>query len=340
MTIPPTYKRAVFRAAGGPLVVEEAPLAPPSPNEILVKVEACGVCYSDIYPQNNTMGGGFPIVPGHEIVGRVAALGENVSGWAVGNRIGGAWHGGHDGTCNACRKGWYQMCDAQVINGVTKHGGYAEYCPLNPEAAVRIPDHLSATKYAPSLCAGVTVFNSIRHMNVSPGSTVAIQGLGGLGHLAIQYANKMGFRVVAISRDAEKEAFARELGTHEYIDSSKEKDVGAALRDLGGASLVVSTAPSVEVMKPLLKGLGILGKLLILSVPGELPIDTFTMLKYGASVQVWPSGHASDSEDAIAFTDLHDINCLVEEFPLKDADKAFEAMLKGTVRFRAVITME
>ncbi|KAL5045994.1 hypothetical protein BDW71DRAFT_197766 [Aspergillus fruticulosus] len=335
-----TYKRAVFKAASQPLVIEEVRLAAPGPNEILVKVEACGVCFSDVFAQNNAMGGGFPIVPGHEIVGRVAALGDRVSGWTVGDRIGGAWHGGHDGSCKACRKGWYQMCDSQVINGETKNGGYAEYCLLNPEAAVRVPEHLSAAKYAPVLCAGVSVFNSLRHMNVPVGETAAIQGLGGLGHLAIQYANKMGFRVIAISRGGDKEAFARELGAHEYIDTTKVNDVGLALRELGGASLIVTTAPSAEVMKPLLKGLGILGKLLLLSLPGELPIDTVTMLKYGLSVQVWPSGHASDSEEAISFTELHGIDCRVEEFPLDKANEAFDAMLKGTVRFRAVITME
>ncbi|KAL4994880.1 chaperonin 10-like protein [Aspergillus recurvatus] len=340
MATPQTYKRAVFKAAGQPLVIEEVPLAAPGPNEILVKVEACGVCFSDVFAQSNVMGGNFPIVPGHEIVGWVAVLGDRVSGWTVGDRIGGAWHGGHDGSCKACRKGWYQMCDSQVINGETKDGGYAEYCLLNAEAAVRVPAHLSAAKYAPILCAGVSVFNSIRHMNVPVGETVAIQGLGGLGHLAIQYANKMGFRVIAISRGGEKEALAKELGAHEYIDTSKVDDVGLALRELGGASLIVTTVPSVEVMKPLLKGLGILGKLLLLSVPGELSIDTATMLKYGLSVQVWPSGHVNDSEDAIAFTELHGIDCRVEEFSLDKANEAFDSMLKGTVRFRAVITME
>ncbi|RHZ54876.1 uncharacterized protein CDV56_103671 [Aspergillus thermomutatus] len=322
MTIPQVYKQAVFKFAGAPLVIEEAPLTPPSPNEILVKVEACGVCFSDVFAQSNVMGGGFPIVPGHEIIGRVAAVGEHVSGWTVGDRIGGAWHGGHDGTCKACRKGWYQMCDSQVVNGETKNGGYAEYCLLNPEAAVRVPSHVPAAKYAPILCAGVSVFNSLRHMNIPVGETVAIQALGGLGHLAIQYANKMGYRVVAISRDAKKDKFVRELGAHGYIDSSKE-DAGVALQKLGGVSLVVSTAPTAEVMSPLLKGLGILGKLLILSVPGEVPIDTVTMLKYALSVQVWPSGHATDSEDAIAFTELHNINCMVEEFPLEKANEAF-----------------
>ncbi|RJE27142.1 alcohol dehydrogenase [Aspergillus sclerotialis] len=344
MSLPKTFKRAVFTSAGSPLVIEEATLIPPGPTEILVKVEACGVCYSDVFAQSNAMGGGFPIVPGHEIIGRVAATGDKVTGWNIGDRIGGAWHGGHDGTflfklllylvlqmpnsdrtigtCKPCRKGSYQMCDNRVVNGVTKGGGYAEYCLINAEAAVHVPSTVPAAKYAPILCAGVSVFNSIRHMDIRAGETVAIQGLGGLGHMAIQYANRMGYRVVAISRDSQKEKFARELGAHEYIDSSRE-DAGAALKRLGGATLVVSTAPSAEAMTPLLKGLGILGKLLMLSVPGEVPFDTAVMLTYALSVQVWPSGHSIDTEEAIAFTELQNINCMIEEFPLERANDAF-----------------
>ncbi|KAH8693785.1 putative alcohol dehydrogenase [Talaromyces proteolyticus] len=338
MALPKTFKQAVFKAVGSPLVIEEAPLTPPGVNQLLVKVEACGVCFSDMFAQNNVMGGGFPIVPGHEIIGRVAALGGNVAGWTVGDRVGGAWHGGHDGTCKPCRKGWYQMCDNRVVNGETKNGGYAEYCILNAEAAVRVPSHVPAVKYAPILCAGVSVFNSIRHMNITLGETVAVHGLGGLGHLAIQYARKMGYRVVAISRDARKEHSVRELGAHEYIDTSAV-DAGEALQKMGGASLIISTAPSAEPVNSLLKGLGILGKLLFLSVPGEVSVDTAIMLGYALSVQVWPCGHAIDTEEAIAFAEMEGIDCLVEEFPLEKANEAFEAMLKGTVRYRAVLTM-
>ncbi|KAE8453919.1 hypothetical protein EG329_007695 [Mollisiaceae sp. DMI_Dod_QoI] len=338
MSLPRTYKRAVFERAGGPLTVEETEVALPGGGEILVKVEACGVCYSDTISQNFS-GMGYPIVPGHEIIGHVVAVGDGVMGWSIGDRAGGAWHGGHDGTCHACKKGHFQMCDTKAVNGITRDGGYAEYCTLRSEAAVRVPGHVDAAEYAPILCAGVSCFNSIRKMNIQPGSIVAIQGLGGLGHLAIQYANKFGFRVVALSRDSKKEKFARELGAHEYIDES-EIDAAEALQKLGGASLIVSTAPSADAITPLLRGLGILGKLLILSVPGEISIDTLTMLNYGLSVQVWPSGHATDTEDTIQFTELENINCMVEKFPLNKANDAFEAMLKGTVRFRAVITME
>ncbi|KAM5497103.1 putative secondary metabolism biosynthetic enzyme [Microsporum canis] len=318
-----TFRQAAFKEAGGPLVIEEVEMTSPGRGEVLVKVQACGVCFSDTFAQHNVMGGGLygvaaeliassPIVPGHEIIGHVTAVGEGVEQWKIGDRIGGAWHGGHDD---------------------------AEYCTLRAEAGVRIPKHVDAAKYAPILCAGMTMFNSIRHMNIPVGSTVAIQGLGGLGHLAIQYARSFGYRVVALSRNAEKEAFARELGAHEYIDVSK-CDVGEQLQKLGGVSLIVSTAPTKDAIEPLLKGLGMLGKLLILSVPGDITVNTGVMLRYGISVQSWPCGHATDSEEAIAFTELEGINCMIEKFPLEKANDALEAMVKGTVRFRAVITME
>ncbi|EED19785.1 alcohol dehydrogenase, putative [Talaromyces stipitatus ATCC 10500] len=338
MSLPKTFRQAVFKESGGPLVIEDANLNPPAQGEILVKVEACGVCYSDTIAQHNWMGGGFPQVPGHEIIGEVAAVGSGVSGWAVGDRIGGGWHGGHDGTCKACKTGHYQMCDNQLINGVTKVGGYAEYCILRSEAAVRIPPDVDASEYAPMLCAGVTVFNSMRHMQIPPGSTVAIQGLGGLGHLALQYANKFGYRVVALSRDNKKEKFARQLGAHEYIDGSKE-DIGQALQRLGGASLIVSTAPDKDSITPLLSGLGIRGKLLILSVVDGLPVNSAILMRRGSSIHSWPSGHAMDSEEAIQFAGLQDIKCMVETFPLEKANEAYGAMLNGSVRFRSVIKM-
>jgi D-arabinose 1-dehydrogenase-like Zn-dependent alcohol dehydrogenase len=231
------------------------------------------------------------------------------------------------------------MCDNGVINGQTKAGGYAEYCKLRCEAAVHIHSHVDAAKYAPILCAGLTVFNAIRKMNIPPGATVGIQGIGGLGHLAIQYAHKLGYRVVALSRDSSKENVARELGADEYVDASKV-DTAEALQKLGGASLIVAMAPSADAISPLLKGLGIMGKLLILSVPGEIKVDTAVMTRYGLSVQSWPCGHALDAEETIEFTELRNVDCMIEKFPLSKANDAFNAMMKGTVRFRAVITME
>ncbi|EAW11660.1 alcohol dehydrogenase [Aspergillus clavatus NRRL 1] len=385
-TLPTTYKRAFFEKQDATLTLEEVQLIEPQRGEILVKVEACGVCHSDHFAQMNLMGGGFPRVPGHEVVGRVAAVGDGETYWKIGDRTGAGWHGGHDGTCGACKKGLFQMCDNEQVNGITRDGGYAEYVLIRSEAAVRIPDHVNAAKYAPMLCAGVTVFNSIRQMNIPVGETVVIQGLGGLGHLALQYANRFGYRVVALSRGAQKEEFARKLGAHVYIDTSKEDPV-AALQKLGGAALIVSTAPSPELINPLIEGLGVLGKLLILSIVGGIEVHTGLLVSErriaihrtnsivrslltnskvgkGKSIWSWPSGHATDSEEAIAFAELQGIDCLVEEFPLEKCNEAFgrsssttadrervfladftgltttAAMMDGSVRFRAVITME
>ncbi|KAM7190452.1 GroES (chaperonin 10)-like protein [Naviculisporaceae sp. PSN 640] len=339
MSLPRTYKHAVFKSAGAPLEIVESELKPPGDGEVLVKVEACGVCYSDVYAQNNGMGGGFPITPGHEIIGRVAAVRSGVTDWKVGDRVGSGWHGGHDGTCNACRRNLHQMCPSRVVNGETKEGGYGEYVILRTEAVASIPEDVDAAKYAPIMCAGLTVFNSIRKMNIPVGELVAIQGMGGLGHLAIQYANKFGYRVAALSRGTSKEKFVRDLGAHEYIDTSAV-DPAEALQKLGGASLIVTTSPNAEAIPGLIGGLGPVGKLLLLSIPGELKINTYALLTNGCSIQVWPSGHARDSEDAVQFTKLQDINCMVERFPLEKANEAYDAMLKGTVRFRAVITFD
>ncbi|KAJ5655734.1 hypothetical protein N7507_007684 [Penicillium longicatenatum] len=306
MSLPQTYKRAVFKELGHPLTVEDAPLKLPGTNELLIKVEACGVCYSDMYSQYNGIGGGFPIVPGHEIIGKVSAVGNHVSNWSVGDRVGAGWHGGHDGTCKACKKGWFQMCDNNVVNGATKEGGF---------------------------------FNSIRHMNIKAGETVAIQGLGGLGHLAIQYAKHMKYRVIAISRGNDKEGAARELGVDEFIDSSRG-DAGAQLAALGGAALAITTASTEETITPLLKGLGILGKLLVLSFPNKITLDPTDLLKYGLSVHFWPSGHHIDAEEAIQFAENNKIKSVIEKFPLSQAQQAFDSMLGGKVRFRAVITMD
>ncbi|KAK3898177.1 alcohol dehydrogenase [Staphylotrichum tortipilum] len=349
MSLPVSFKKAVFAELGSRLSIEDAPLQRPGRNEVLIKVEACGVCHSDAVTQYNTFGGGFPITPGHEVIGRVAALGDGVEAWKVGERIGAGWHGGHDGettdcfhyqgTCAACKKGLFQMCDNQPINGVTRHGGYAEYVLIRSEAGVPVPEEVDAAKYAPLLCSGVTMFNSIRHMNIGYGETVAIQGLGGLGHLAVQYANKFGFYVVAISRGVDKEKFAYQLGAHEYIDTDKGKP-GAALEKLGGATLIVTTSPDGKAIPELLKGLGPLGKLLVLSFPGDMIINSEPMTKKGLSIHTWPAGHATDIEETIKFSRLQGIDCMVEKFTLDKANEAYEAMLKGSVRFRAVITFD
>lgn len=324
MSLPATYKRAAFHELGGPLVIEDVPLRQPNADEILIKVEACGVCHSDVFARYNGLGGGFPLVPGHEIIGRVAAVGANVpSAWKIGDRIGAGWHGGRDGTCQACTEGQYQMCDNPIVNGETRDGGYAEYVNILAQAAVRIPDHVDAAKFAAILCAGLTAFNPLRHQGIKAGDTVAVQGLGGLGHLALQYANKMGYRVIAISRGAEKEKAARELGAHEYIDASKG-DVGEQLKALGGARAVLTTALSGDAFTPLIKGITPLGKLVVLSVlPEPIKVDIGALLNKAVSLLSYPAGHPKEAEDAVLFTERHGVDCLIETFPLAEANKAF-----------------
>ncbi|KAI2617415.1 alcohol dehydrogenase GroES-like domain-containing protein [Hypoxylon sp. NC1633] len=336
MSLPKTYRQAAFKALGDKLVVEEAPMVLPGKGQILVKVEACGVCHTDLCAQYNYLGGGFPIVPGHEIIGTVAVVGEGVSGWKAGDRIGGGYHGGHDETCDQCLQGWPQMCDHPISNGITINGGYGEYCILNSNAAVRVPQDVDAAKAAPLLCAGVTVFNALRSAGLKPGETVAIQGLGGLGHLAIQYANKMGFRVVAVSRGAEKEKAVRALGAHDYIDSSKG-DAGAALKALGGAQVAFTTALAVEAFTPLIRGLNIMGKLVVLSLPGEMTVSHSDMIQRGISVQAWPVGNNKDSEKAVEFAVRHGVECAIETYTLDQVQKAYDDMMACTPRFRAVI---
>ncbi|ORY69601.1 dehydrogenase [Pseudomassariella vexata] len=337
--LPETYLQAAFKSQGANLTLEHVPLKQPTKGEILVKVEACGVCHSEVFAQQNTFGAGFPMVPGHEIIGKVVAVGSDVAEWKVGDRIGSGYHGGFDGTCAQCKSGWTQMCNNASYNGITRNGGFAEYVNIRAEAAVRVPDEADAAKLAPLLCAGSTVFSALKSANITTGQTVAVQGLGGLGHLAIQFARRMGYRVIAISRGPEKEKAARELGAHEYIDATKG-DAGEALWALGGAQLALTTALSNDAFTPLIKGLGITGKLLIITgVPGDITVDATAMIMRGISVQAWPVANALDNEKTIAFAHLHQVDCAIETFPLSRAQDAFDAMMNGTVRFRAVITM-
>jgi len=306
---------------------------------VLVKVLAVGVCHSDAVVQVAGFGNGFPIIPGHEAIGNVVAVPEGEKRWKIGDRVGGPWHGGHDGTCKACQRGLFQMCSNEAINGVTRDGGYAEYVTLRSEAVVRIPKEADPAAFAPLLCAGVTVFNSLRQQKILPGEIVGVQGLGGLGHLALQYTSKMGYKTVAISSSSSKEKFARELGAHTYIDGSKV-DPGEALQKMGGAACIILTAPNAELIPKLLNGLGPLGKLLILAAAGPTEINTASMIQKGLSIVAWPSGHALDSEEAVDFAMTHGVNCMIEKFSLDDANEAMKHMLSGKVRFRAVITMD
>lgn len=338
MTLPKTYKAAVIESANSSFVIKDVELKQPTRGQVLVKVIAEGICASDAGVVAGEFGNSFPIVPGHELIGDVVAVGEGESRWKVGDRVGGAWHGGHDAVCKQCQRGQFQICQNGAVNGVSKDGGYGEYVILRTEAVVRVPTDVDPVEYAPILCAGITVFNSIRKLKITPGDLVAVQGLGGLGHLAVQYANKMGYRVAAISSGSSKKEFAGQLGAHTYIDASKE-DVCAKLQELGGAALIVATAPNAKAIGPLTGGLEAGGKLLVLSPCGEIPVNTLHLIMKATGVVGYPSGHALDSEEAIAFTKLHGIKCMVEKYPLKDVQKAYEAMTSGKVRFRSVLVM-
>ncbi|EUC33122.1 hypothetical protein COCCADRAFT_26527 [Bipolaris zeicola 26-R-13] len=338
--IPTSCRAVVIGKVGAPWTIKDVPVSSPNAGEVLIKVQACGICHSDVFLQQGHLGDHiFPRVPGHEVIGTVVAVGEGEQKWKVGDRVGGGWHGGHDGVCKACNRGLFQICDKKDINGVSKDGGYAEYCTLRSEAAVRIPADADAAEYAPLLCAGVTVFNGIRKMNIQQGDTVVIQGLGGLGHLALQYSRKMGYRTVALSSSSDKKDFAFQLGATDYIDTSKES-AAEGLEKMGGASLIVVTAPNPQIIGPLVDGLGPLGKMLVLAPVGDVPINTVSLVLGGRSVHGWPSGHALDSEEAIDFAERQGVKCMIEKFPFDKAEDAVKHMESGKVRFRSVIVMD
>lgn len=339
MSIPKTYKAVVLPEANAPFKLQDVELKHPGKGQVLVKVLACGVCFSDIAVAGGHMGNVFPRTPGHEIVGDVVELGEGVTRLEMGQRVGGPWHGGHDNTCRQCQRGMYQMCANEAVNGVSMDGGFAEYVLLREEAVVRVPKEIDPAEVAPLLCAGVTVFNGIRKMRVEQGGLVAVQGLGGLGHLAVQYANKMGYEVAVLSSGDDKEAFAKELGAHHYINH-KKVDGAAALAKMGGADLIVATAPNPDAIGALVAGLGAGGKLLALAPVGEIKVDTVAMVLGGRSVHGWPSGHAMDSEDAIRFANTHNVKCMIEKYPFSDVQKAVDDLMAGKPRFRNVLVMQ
>ncbi|KAI5459091.1 chaperonin 10-like protein [Mariannaea sp. PMI_226] len=338
-SLPKTYKAVVLEAANAPFTIKDVELQHPSKGEVLVKVLACGVCYTDVATAGGHLGDVFPRTPGHEIVGDIVEVGEGVTRFTGGERVGGPWHGGHDSECRQCQRGLFQMCEKKAVNGVTRDGGYAEYALLRAEAVVRVPKEISPAEAAPLLCAGVTVFNGIRKLRVEQGNVVAIQGLGGLGHLAVQYANKMGYEVAVLSSGDDKAQFAKELGAHHYINTTSSDPV-AELNKLGGAAIIVQTAPSPKAFSNLVSALAPEGKLLSLAPVGPVEIDTVPLLMNGASVTGWPSGHALDSEEAIRFAALHGVKCMIEKYPLSQVQNAVDSLVAGKPRFRNVLVME
>ena len=326
----------------GPLEIVERETPEPGAGQVRVKVEACGICHSDAMTTEGLWPGiQYPRVPGHEIAGTIDALGSGVAGWTRGQRVGVGWHGGHCGYCDSCRRGDFVTCQVSLqIPGIAYDGGYAEFVIVPVGALALIPEGLSAVEAGPLMCAGVTTFNPLRNSGARPADLVAVLGIGGLGHLGIQFAAKMGFKTVAIARGTDKEPLARKLGAAFYIDS-KAQDPAAELLKLGGAKVVLATVTNGDAMSATLGGLGVNGKLIIVGAANEpLQVAGIPLLLGRRSIVGWPSGNSIDSQDTLAFSKLTGVRSMNETFPLERAAEAYEHMMSGKARFRAVLTTE
>jgi D-arabinose 1-dehydrogenase-like Zn-dependent alcohol dehydrogenase len=323
---------------GGGFELVEKEVSDPGAYEVRVKAEACGVCHSDSWLVNGTWPGiQYPRAPGHEIAGIVDAVGSDVKVWKKGQRVGIGWHGGHDGTCDPCRRGRFIHCVNAKVTGFSFDGGYGEYVVAPQEALAPLPEALSFPEAAPLLCAGVTTFNALRHTGARAGDLVAVLGIGGLGHLAVQFANKMGFRTAAIARGRDKEELARGLGAHLFIDSEKV-DPAQTLAKLGGARVILATAPSAKAIDSLVGGLGVDGELMVVGAPAEpLSIGAVDMILGARSVRGWASGSSIDSQDTLNFAALTGIRPMIETFPRRKAAEAYDRMMTGKARFRSVL---
>ena len=325
---------------GGAFETVNRQVPEPGPHTVRIKIQACGVCHSDVFVKEGHWPGlQYPRVTGHEVAGVIDAIGPGVTIWKKGQRVGVGWHGGHCGQCVSCRRGDFMGCQSFQVTGFQEDGGYAQYMIARSEAVAAIPDALSPVEAAPILCAGVTTFNSLRHSGAKSGDLVAVQGLGGLGHLGIQFASRMGYHTVAIGRGQDKEALALKLGAARYLDTEKTNAAGE-LTKMGGASVILATAPNSKAMSELIDGLGVGGKLLVVGASAD-PITVTPIQLIGArrSIQGWPSGTARDSEDTLNYCALTGIRPMVETFPLEQAAAAYDRMLSGKARFRVVLTM-
>lgn len=334
-------KAAQVKEAGKDFELVDIPKPEPADNEVLIKVEACGICHSDAMVKDGLFPGiEYPRVPGHEVVGIVEKAGENASQWEVGMRVGVGWHGGHCFTCEACRRGDFINCENAKIAGISYDGGYAEFMTAPQEAIAKVPDELSSEEAAPLLCAGITTFNSLRNTDAKPGDLVAVQGIGGLGHLAVQYAAKMGFRTVAISTSDDKEKLAKELGAHHFINPKKQNAV-EELQKMGGAKVIVATAPNTDIIGEIAGGLGLEGNLLVLAATGEtFEVSPFTLIMGRKKVSGWPSGTAKDSEDTLDFSAMTGTTPMIETYPLEKVNEAYDQMINNKARFRTVLTFK
>jgi alcohol dehydrogenase len=327
-------------AAHGAFEIVEREIPTPRPGTVRIKVQACGICHSDSITKDGIMPVQYPRVPGHEVVGVIDALGENVRGWKKGQRVGVGWHGGNCGYCENCRRGDFFACQTEtIITGVTYDGGYAEYMIARAEALASVPDELSAEDAAPLMCAGVTTYNCLRNSGAKPGELVAVLGIGGLGHLAVQFAAKSGYRTVAIARGKDKAALAKQLGAHHYIDSESQ-DPAAELQKLGGAKVVLATVTNAEAMQAVIGGLAVHGSFFLIGAVPSLSVPSTQLLFFNQSVRGWYSGTSIDSQDTLKFSVLEGVRSMNEVYPFEKVNEAFERMMSGKARFRAVLKME
>jgi D-arabinose 1-dehydrogenase-like Zn-dependent alcohol dehydrogenase len=325
---------------GAAFEIVKRDLPEPGRGHVRIKVQACGVCHSDVFVKEGHWPDlQYPRITGHEVAGVIDEIGAEVTVWKKGQRVGVGWHGAHCGACVPCRRGDFISCQNLRITGFNNDGGYAQYMLARADVLALIPDALSPVEAAPILCAGITTFNSLRHSGAVAGDLVAVQGLGGLGHLGIQFANKMGYRTVAIGRGKDKQPLALKLGAAEYLDADAVK-VADKLNEMGGASVILATAPNSKAMSDLIDGLGVGGKLLVVGAsPDPVNATPIQLIGRRRAIQGWPSGTARDSEETLNFCALTGIRPMVETFPLEQAAAAYDRMLSGKARFRVVLTM-
>ena len=326
-------------AAGGAFEVVQREFPDPGPGHVRIRVQACGVCHSDSITRFGLFPGiAYPRVPGHEVAGVVDAVGADVPLFKIGQRVGLGWHGGHCNYCIPCRRGDFVLCENGQISGITFDGGYADYVIAPSNALALVPDELSDADAAPLLCAGITTYHSLRHSGAKPGDTVAILGIGGLGHLGVQFATKSGYRTVAVARGQDKAPLAKRLGAHHYIDSTTQ-DVAAELQKLGGATVILSTLTDAKSLEVAVNGLGLNGKLIIVGVPEKpFEVNVLSLIMGNRAIAGWASGTGMDSEDTLNFSALAGVRPMVETYPLEQAAEAFDRMMSGKARFRVVLT--
>jgi D-arabinose 1-dehydrogenase-like Zn-dependent alcohol dehydrogenase len=333
-------KAAQIPKPGAEFQIVERDIPKPGAGEVRIKVLACGVCHSDAFTKEGQWPGiQYPRVPGHEVAGIIDEVGGGISGWKKGQRVGVGWHGGHDNTCMQCRRGDFRNCRNLKVPGISYDGGYQQYMVAPLEALVAMPDTLGDAEAAPLLCAGITTFNALRHSGALPGDLVAVQGIGGLGHLGIQFANKFGYKVAAIGRGSENAALAKKLGATVYIDS-KSSNAAQALQEMGGAQAILATAPSSKGMSELIDGLGPNGRLMVVGVDSNpIEVTPLQLISNTRTIQGWAAGTPPDCEDTLRCAELTGVRPMIETFPLERAGEAYARMMSGHAQFRVVLTM-